>query len=348
MSVLPGDSQPRDPSGRDAIVAARRIAVGSMMVPAAVRSSPAAIRFRHIVTHEARMNWRTLDRKPPCIIAHRGASGLRPEHTLQGYALALTQGADVIEPDLVPSGDGILFARHEPALARSTDIAMHAEFEQRRRDGDWRADDFLAIELDRLRATQPFPGRARDNDGKFSLPRWSAILDWAAGAAQERGCDVVLYPEIKHPTQLAARGVDPVPAFIASVAPLSEVVEVRVQCFEVEALRRIHRETGLPCALLLDADADWSAAIAMHGDWLQRLGVHKRLLYRDGDDSGLVAAAHAAGLCVDAWTFRDDAVGEGHADIHSEMAAAMRLGVDGLFCDFPATGISVRGGLADS
>ena len=81
------------------------------------------------------MSWNTLDHSPPLIIAHRGASGLRPEHTLEGYALALEQGADVIEPDLVPSADGVLFARHDAGLARSTDIASREAFRGRSRDG---------------------------------------------------------------------------------------------------------------------------------------------------------------------------------------------------------------------
>ena len=102
------------------------------------------------------MSWDTLDRSPPLIIAHRGASGLRPEHTLEGYALALEQGADVIEPDLVPSADGVLFARHDAGLARSTDIAAREAFRMRQRDGDWPCDSLAASEMDSLRAVQPF------------------------------------------------------------------------------------------------------------------------------------------------------------------------------------------------
>lgn len=287
------------------------------------------------------MNWSTLDGSAPLILAHRGASGPLPEHTLVGYALGLGQGADVIEPDLVPSADGVLYARHEPALRNSTNISVLPEFAPYQRDGEWWSVALRAEQLDRLRARQPLPGRDRAFDDLHPLPRWQAIIDWAAQAAVDRGRPVTLYPEIKHPSELAAHGVDPVPHFIASVAALPDGVRVWVQCFEVEPLYRVYLATGLPCALLLDADADWRTAIAAHGSWLSRLGVNKRLL-----DSGLVAEAHARGLRVDAWTFRDDALGDGFARIADEMQAAMRHGADGLFCDFPATGVAARAALA--
>lgn len=292
------------------------------------------------------MNWQTLSGAPPQIIAHRGASGLRPEHTLEGYALALAQGADVIEPDLVPSRDGVLFARHEPKLARSTDIASRTEFADRRRDGDWLSIGLDAADIDTLRAVQPYPGRSRAYDGLHAIPRFSEILRWAERAAAERGRPVILYPEIKHPGELAAAGHDPLPRFLEAVATLPAGLEVWVQCFEPEPLRRVFDATGMRCCLLLDKDADWRAAIADHGGWLFSLGVSKRLLVdATGQPTGLLEAAHAAGLRIDAWTFRDDAVAPGFARVADELIAAMRLGVDGVFCDFPATGRRVRDGL---
>jgi glycerophosphoryl diester phosphodiesterase len=206
----------------------------------------------------------------------------------------------------------------------------------------------LAVELDTLRALQPYPGRSVAHDGKFALPRWSSIIDWAAGMAQSRGSTVALYPEIKEPSALARRDSDPVPAFIESVADLPRDVTVWVQCFEVEPLRRVHDATGLPCALLLDSRADWRKAIEANSAWLARVAISKRVLRTTaGEDAGVIAAAHAAGLCVDAWTFRDDAIGESYASIEEELVAAMRLGVDGLFCDFPATALALRKRLED-
>lgn len=289
------------------------------------------------------MNWNTLDGKPPLVIAHRGASGLLPEHTLVAYALGLGQGADVIEPDLVPTADGMLIARHESALAHSTDVASHAEFGARRRGDDWLATDFSAAEIGRLRARQPFAGRSRQHDGYHGVPSWPQLLEWAGQAALERGQLVRLYPELKHPAEFAARGLDPVPLFVDRLQPLPSGVEVWVQCFEPEPLHRVHAATGLPCTLLLADAEDWRAAVAEHAHWLHGLGVDKRLLWSSfGRSSGLVETAHSAGLRVHPWTYRDDRVGDGYADVRSELAAALRLGVDGVFCDFPATGVAVR------
>jgi glycerophosphoryl diester phosphodiesterase len=302
-------------------------------------------RFAVPLPVSAAMNWLTLDRGPPQVIAHRGASGLLPEHTLAGYALGLAQGAEVIEPDLVPSADGVLYCRHEPSLARSTDIATRAEFSGRRRDGDWFSNALAADELDRLRAVQAFPGRSSQHDGQHPLPRFAAMIDWAARAAAERGESVVLYPEIKHPAALAAAGCDPLPMFIAAVRELPPGVTVRVQCFELEPLRRVFDATGLPATLLVETAAACTAVIEHEAGWLAALGADKQLLWRDGSDSGLLAAAHAAGLRIDAWTYRDDQPAAGMT-IEQELAQAMRLGVDGLFCDFPATAVAVRATLA--
>jgi glycerophosphoryl diester phosphodiesterase len=295
------------------------------------------------------MIWNTVDGNRPLVIAHRGASGLLPEHTLVAYALGLGQGADVIEPDLVPTADGVLIARHEPSLAHSTDVASHAEFSARRRDGDWLSTDFSAEEIARLRALQPFEGRSRQHDGYHGVPSWPQLLEWGAQAALERGQQIRLYPELKHPAKFAARGLDPVPQFVDSLQRLPSGVEVWVQCFEHEPLRRVHAATGLPCTLLLAHADDWRAALAAHAGWLHGLGVDKRLLWHaPARSSGLIEEAHAAGLRVHPWTYRDDRVGEGHSDVRSELAAAFRLGVDGVFCDFPATGVAVRRTLAET
>jgi glycerophosphoryl diester phosphodiesterase len=293
-----------------------------------------------------RMSWKTLDGQPPQVIAHRGASGLLPEHTLAAYALGLGQGADVIEPDLVPTRDGALIARHEPGLARSTDVFDRGEFSHLKREGDWWSTDLTLDESRRLRARQPFEGRSDRHDGYHGVPSWQDVLDWAAQAALERGQTLRLYPELKHPARFAALGLDPVALFAESVRALPAGVEVRVQCFEADALRRVREATGLPCTLLLEQGADWRASIAEHGAWLWGLGVDKRLLWSaPGRGSGLVEAAHAASLRVHPWTYRDDRVGEGHADVREELRAAFRLGVDGAFCDFPATGVEVRDSL---
>jgi len=133
------------------------------------------------------MDWPTLDGAPPRIIAHRGASGPMPEHTLEGYALALEQGADVIEPDLVSSRDAQLVIRHDRDLTRSTDIATRPEFAARRRNGDWWIEDLDLAEIARLRAVQPFPSRDHAYDGRFRIPTFAAALLWAETEARRSG-----------------------------------------------------------------------------------------------------------------------------------------------------------------
>src|SRR5215475_9507999 len=126
------------------------------------------------------MQWKTLSGMPPRIIAHRGASGYRPEHSREAYLLAIEQGADVVEPDLVMSRDGVLFVRHDIGLAHSTDIAARAEFAPRAReiDGtrDWFTSDFDAAEIDTLRAIQPIPSRGSQYDGQSPVLRFGALL----------------------------------------------------------------------------------------------------------------------------------------------------------------------------
>jgi len=290
------------------------------------------------------MRWATRDGGAPRIIAHRGSSGLWPEHVFPGYLQALADGADIVEPDLVPSRDGVLYCRHDPGLARSTDIAQRPAFADRQREGDWPVDALDAAEIDQLRATQPYPGRSGVHDRQHAVPRFSALLDWAGEQATARGQRIVLYPEIKHPTRFAERGRDPVPLFAAALRRRPAAVDVLLQCFEAGPLRRAFEATGCPPALLVDADADPRALLAEHGDWLAGLALSKRHLAAP-DAAALIAAIHARGLRVDAWTFRDDAVGDGYTRIEDELAAAMRLGVDRLFCDFPATAVAVRAAL---
>lgn len=284
--------------------------------------------------------WRTLDGRAPRVIAHRGASGHFPEHVLAGYRAGLDLGADIIEPDLVMSRDGVLVCRHDLGLARSTDIARRPELAARRRDGDWWCWDLDAAEILALGAVQPFPGRDRSLDGRFSPPSFHQALAWAAEEARARGHEVVLYPELKHPRELAARGLDPVPALLADCARLPAGVALLLQCFDPEALRRM-AGSGWPVMLLVDAGADPEKALREHGRWLSGLALCKRLL-TGPEGEARVERIHAAGLTVDAWTVRDDRPDPAFADVRDELRHLMGIGVDRLFCDFPATAVAER------
>lgn len=285
--------------------------------------------------------WPTLHGQPPQIIAHRGASGLFPEHVLPGYQAALEQGADIIEPDLIMSRDGALVCRHDLGLARSTDIACRTELAARRRDGDWWCWELDTDEIMALGAVQPFPTREQSLNGRFAPPSFAQAIDWAAAQARARGRAVVLYPELKHPSGLAARGLDPVPAFLAACARLPPGVELLVQCFEIDALRSVVEASGLPGMLLIDSRGDPHAALCQNADWLSGLALSKRWLF-GAEGPSLVRLAHQAGLTVDAWTLRDDQPAHGFTDVRGELRHLMTVGVDRLFCDFPATGVAVR------
>lgn len=150
----------------------------------------------------------TLNGQPPLIIAHRGASGYLPDHTLEGYAKAIELGADFIEPDLVMTKDGVLIARHEPNLKDTTDVARRAEFASRKRkmmvDGveeeGWFASDFTLAEIKTLRAIQPRADRSKAFDGQFQIPTFDEILALRAQKSKETGRQIGVYPETKHPT----------------------------------------------------------------------------------------------------------------------------------------------------
>ena len=147
----------------------------------------------------------------PIVIGHRGASGYRPEHTLASYTLAIEQGADVIEPDLVVTRDGVLIARHENEIGGTTDVAAHAEFADRRTtktiDGTavtgWFAEDFTLAEIKTLRARERLPQlRGTTYDGQFEVPTFAEVVRLAKASPRK----VAIYPETKHPTYFAEEG----------------------------------------------------------------------------------------------------------------------------------------------
>ena len=301
------------------------------------------------------MAWTTLDGSPPQVIAHRGASGYLPEHTLEGYALAIEQGADVIEPDLVVTRDGVLVARHDRGLARSTDIAKRPEFASRAIAGpdgkpEWRIDDFSWDELAQLRAVQPFAGRSEEHDGQLRIPTFNEVLELASEESERRGRPVAVYPELKHPAVFLATGHDMVDLLLRDIALLRARnqgrVDVWVQCFEAEPLWRVKHE-GLRAFLLLDAATlggrDPLALLEEDGQRLDGLAPEKfALIDHRGRDTGLIGRAHARGFGVHTWTFRNDRPNPAFRDATAELVAFFTAGVDALFGDFPDVAVHAR------
>jgi glycerophosphoryl diester phosphodiesterase len=224
--------------------------------------------------------FKTLDGKPPLVIGHRGASGYLPEHTLESYKLAIAQGADFIEPDLVMTRDGYLIARHEPMLGSTTDVDARPEFAARKRkmlvDGieteDWFASDFTMAEIRQLRARQPMKERDQSHNGKYLVPMFQEIVDLAKAESARLGRTIGVYPETKHPTLHMALGL---PLEGSLVAVLNQngwtdkSAPVIIQSFETANLRFLRKLTNVRLVQLVDADdvaADGSIVLAAPSD----------------------------------------------------------------------------------
>jgi glycerophosphoryl diester phosphodiesterase len=314
------------------------------------------------------------------VIAHRGASGERPEHTLLSYSRAIEQGADFIEPDLVPTKDDVLVARHENDITDTTDVADHPEFASRKTsktiDGathkGWFTEDFTLAELKTLRAKERLPLLRPDNtayDGQFEIPTLAEIIDLAKRRSNELGRTIGIYPETKHPTYFAAIGhptdkllVDQLRAAGWETAD----APVFIQSFEVNNLKAIHRMTGIRLIQLMDAkggpadQAEPSYAAMASAEGLKQvasyawgIGPNKDVLLDGTSSTDVVENAHAAGLRVHPWTFRAENYflpsrhrkginPRGHGDLAGEIGDYLALGVDGVFTDFPAVGVEAR------
>jgi glycerophosphoryl diester phosphodiesterase len=340
--------------------------------------------------------------RTPLVIAHRGASGYRPEHTLESYRLAIEMGADFIEPDLVSTRDGRLVARHEPDITETTDVAQRPEFAARRRmarlDGiehvGWFTVDFTLEELRTLRAVQPRPGRSKEFDGLFQIPTLEEIIALARSASAAGGRTIGIYPETKHPTWHCEQGLPLEPALLAALAEAgwtSREAPVFIQSFESGNLRWLRGQTGVRLVQLVsggDLDADgrvqppdrWSSAggctrypqgdlptdftqaasFAQIATYADAVGPWKRHIIGTRRDAAgaatdktertrlttaptrFVELAHAAGLAVHPWTFRDEPqhlAADYAGDPTAEYRQFAALGVDALFSDFPDTAV---------
>ena len=207
----------------------------------------------------------TLDGKPALIVAHRGASGTLPEHTLEAYKLAIEQGADFIEPDLVATRDGVLVARHEPMLSGTTDVSTRPEFAARKTmkkvDGvetnDWFAGDFTLAELKTLRAKQAFADRDQSHNGKFEIPTLQQVIDLAKAESARTGRTIGIYPETKHPIFHAAIGLpleDRLLDQLKAAGWTEKSSPVIIQSFETANLKYLRGKTQLRLVQLVDAD----------------------------------------------------------------------------------------------
>jgi len=295
------------------------------------------------------------------VIAHRGASGERPEHTIESYRLAIEEGADYIEPDLVMTRDGVLIARHENEIGGTTDVAQHPEFAARHRtqviDGEtmtgWFTEDFTLAEIKTLRARERLPELRPQNcafDGRCMIPTFDDILQLADEANRQRAASarIGVYPETKHPAHFAALGLAQEQAVLDTLQRhgyLADGSPVFIQSFDARNLRQLRGMTRLPLVQLLEHDLGDLGEIARYAD---AIGIAKSLATPNG-----VRRAHAAKLKVHVWTFRAEneflpgdlrigAAAAAHGDLDAEILRFLDRGIDGFFVDFPAVGVRVR------
>jgi glycerophosphoryl diester phosphodiesterase len=311
----------------------------------------------------------------PLVIAHRGASGYVPEHTLAAYALAVLQGADYVEPDLVMTRDGQLVARHDNELGLTTDVSQRPEFANRKRtqtvDGvsleGWFSEDFSLAELKTLRAIERIPQLRPGNtrfDGQFEIPSLQEIIDLVKSLQLSQQRVIGLYPETKHPTHFQQIG-------LAMEQPLVKVLKrngyhsakapVYIQSFEVENLKTLSRLTQVRLVQLLwtegqpydqqvlgsgltYAQMSTPAGLRAIARYAAGIGPEKsQIIPRDAAGkltapTNLVRDAHAAKLKVHPYTFRAENAFL-PTDLRSDGEPAERGNIEAELRAFLATGI---------
>jgi glycerophosphoryl diester phosphodiesterase len=327
----------------------------------------------------------------PLVFGHRGAAGYRPEHTLASYELGARMGADYIEPDLVSTKDGVLVARHEPDISQTTNVADHPEFADRKTtkviDGisytGWFTDDFTLAELKTLRAKERLPAVRQRNtiyDGRYQIPTLQEVIDLRAKLSKELGRTVGIVPEVKHSSYFKAEGLAIEPKLVKALRDngLDKADSpVVVQSFETTNLKELDHEIDVPLVALLDSPTvvpgDVQAAggtstfadlatpeglegLAKFADWVGPSKTYIIPTDAAGEwqaPTAFVADAHAAGLKVVPYTFRNEnqflppslrssADPNAYGDAFSEYKAFFDLGVDGVFSDNPDTAVAAR------
>ena len=305
------------------------------------------------------------ERVGPLVIAHRGASGYLPEHTLAAKALAYGLGADFLEQDVVATRDRQLVVLHDIHLDRVTDVVER--FPDRvRADGRWYALDFDLAELKSLNVVERmnegrdgnvFPARFPHRSGQFQIATLAEEIEMIQGLNHSTGRRVGIYPEIKRPSWHREQGVDlsaMVLGILAQYGYERRADPVYVQCFDADETRRLREDLGSELRLVqLLAENEWRespsdyaylkspAGITEVAEYADAIGPWIEQLYSlpqargPALSTGLAECAHDNGLAVHPYTFRADALAPGFAS-YAEMVAwfVETLLVDGLFTDF--------------
>ncbi|GAA4538784.1 glycerophosphodiester phosphodiesterase [Amycolatopsis samaneae] len=323
----------------------------------------------------------------PVIIGHRGAPGYRPEHTLASYELAFRQGVNWVDVDLVPTKDGQLVARHEPEIGGTTDVAKHPEFASRKTtkviDGTsltgWFTEDFTLAELKTLRAEERIPQNRPNNqmyNGRYQIATYQEVLDLTKRLSRELHRTVGTYPEVKHSTYFQSIG-NPTEPKLVSILDRNGLnrrnAPVIIQSFEVSNLIALHRQVRVPLLQLTDATGAPADFVAKgdkrtYADLVTPQGLREVAKYADylgpaksqiipldaagnlTQPTAIVRDAHAAGLKVQPYTFRNENPflpknlrssdrPDAYGNVFAEEAAFFKAGVDGFFADQPDTAL---------
>ena len=278
--------------------------------------------------------------KHPLVIAHRGCSGERPEETRLAYELAVDEGADFIEPDLVPTKDGHLVARHENEIGGTTDVGSRTEFAARKTtkviDGGtvtgWFTEDFTLAELKTLRCRERLPRLRPDSaryDGLSPILTYQEVIDIAKAGSRRTGRTIGTYPEMKHPTYFASIGL-PLEDRLAQMLKINNLdsltAPVFVQCFEVGALKAFSRLSSAPRVQLMDdeggpvdlphttyAEMATQDGLKVVRSYADAIGPNQDMVLDFKAQpkpvpTRLVINAHASGLAVHSWTARKENV----------------------------------------
>lgn len=362
----------------------------------------------------------TLSGKAPLIVAHRGASGYLPEHTIASYTKAIELGADFIEPDLVMTSDGVLVVRHEPMLSGTTNVADVLAFASKKTtkdiDGamveDWFVSDFTLAEIKQLKAKQAFSERSQQFNNLYEIPTFAEVIALAKEKSAQLGRTIGIYPETKHPAYHEALNLkisDKLLEELTAAGWNNESSPVYVQSFEVSNLQYIRSKSTVKIIQLLscydvalngdlifdvptgetvsygkpydwhlqgdtrdysffttDAGLDFVKTYANGvGPWKPFIISYKGTdanndgiaddLNADGKindadkeaiaQSNLITKAHARGLQVHAYTFRNEGrrlLSNYHNNPILEYQAFYNLGLDGLFTDFTDTAVMAK------
>jgi glycerophosphoryl diester phosphodiesterase len=384
-----------------------RAAIGSLLLGAALAATPA-----HADGGKRGEGWQA-HKARPLVIGHRGTAGNLPEHTLEGYALAIELGADYIEPDLVATKDGVLIARHEPNIIATTNVKDLPQFASRKRtavvDGvaeeGFFASDFTWAEIQQIRAVQAAGERDPSFNGRFAIPSLEQVIQLAKRKSAEEGRVIGIYPETKHPTYHQNLGLaleDRLLAVLQRHGWNHRGAPVFIQSFEQANLKYLRTKTSVRLVQLIDGDDvaadgsvtfaapfdrpyDWAVAgrAGTFGDLLTPAGLAEVRTYADGigpwkpylisaacvntvagkcadangdglvneadrkllPPSAVVANAHAQGLLVHPFTFRNEQrrLASDYKGVPvNEYVTFYELGVDGLFTDFAETAVLAR------